>query len=148
MLYQGAIFLIFKGFPIFHKIFINFDRFLQMSIDFVCFFNDFHIFLLISMYNIYRKIIGKPFENLSKTFQKSIQKLFKNHLKIYPKTSPKPLQKPTKNRSKNLSKTYPKTYPKPLIFETPKKLVFAIYIYIQHFGATWSDIGTGSAFNG
>ena len=58
------------------------------------------------------------------------------------KTSPKPLQKPLQNRSKNHSKIDPKTSPKP----TSQKSRFA-YIYIYDFGATWSNIGTGSAFN-
>ena len=69
-------------------------------------------------------------ENLSKSFPKPFKNQFKNYLKIIEKYIQKPLQNLSKNLPKINPKTYPKTYPKPMILETPKKLVFAIYIYI------------------
>ena len=79
------------------------------------------------------------------------------------------VQKPTQNIFQNLSKTFPNTSPKPIIKPIQKpikkplqqfvflgipKTAKTIYIYTrktqkikQILEATWSDIGTGSAFN-
>ena len=136
MFYQGAISLIFKGFPILQWIFINFNRFLQTSIDFVCFclmiFIYFFNFYVQNLSDNHWKTFRKPFQNLSKInlkiIEKSLKNLSKNLSKTSPKTSPKPLQKPLQKPIQNLSKN--------LYFSDLPKSEFCVYIYI----AFWSNL--------
>ena len=91
------------------------------------------------------QLLPNPFP---KPFQHDMQSNMRKISELYLKISPTPLQ----NRSINLSKIDPKiiktSIKTPLFLRPPKKWVLRVYISIYHFGATWSNIGTGSAFHG
>jgi len=84
-----------------------------------------------------------------KNYQNYIKKRFQNLSKIDPKTFPK-------TSAKTYPKTSPKTGPKLMILGPLKiKKTYKNYMLLAIFDfknwkvleATWSDIGTGSAFN-